>query len=69
MLWNIARTVVYGLVMYDFEGLRQEFLDAVAPLIDAGTLKVPEDRVEGLANAPVLFCKPMRGENRGKAGI
>ncbi|WP_157114492.1 hypothetical protein [Halioglobus japonicus] len=55
--------------MYDFEGLRQEFLDAVAPLIDAGTLKVPEDRVEGLANAPVLFCKPMRGENRGKAGI
>ncbi|QFU75558.1 NADP-dependent oxidoreductase [Halioglobus maricola] len=68
-LWIIARATVYGLVVYDFESRRQEFVDAVAPLIDAGTLLVPEDMVEGLANAPALFCRLMRGENRGKAVV
>ena len=54
-------------MVYDFEGRRGEFERAVAPMIEAGTLVVPEDKVEGLENAPAHFCRLMRGENRGKA--
>jgi NADPH-dependent curcumin reductase CurA len=68
-LWIKSRATVYGLVVYDFEPRRQEFVDAVTPLIADGRLQVPEDRVEGLAQAPELFCRLMRGENRGKAVV
>lgn len=68
-LWIIARATVYGLVVYDFEGRRQAFVDAVAPLVQAGRLVVPEDITEGLANAPAHFCRLMRGENQGKAVV
>jgi NADPH-dependent curcumin reductase len=68
-LWIIARATVYGLVVYDFEGRRQEFVDAVAPLIASGELVVPEDIAEGLDQAPAHFCRLMRGENHGKAVV
>lgn len=66
-LWIIARAKVFGLVVYDFESRRQEFIDAVKPLVESGQIKVPEDEVVGLEQAPGLFCRLMRGENRGKA--
>lgn len=68
-LWIIARATVYGLVVYDFEGRRQEFVDAVAPMIASGELVVPQDMVEGLEQAPKHFCRLMRGENHGKAVV
>ena len=68
-LWIVARATVYGLVVYDFEGRRQEFVDAVAPMIASGEMVVPEDVVEGLAAAPAHFCRLMRGENHGKAVV
>ncbi len=66
-LWIMARAIVYGLVVYDYESRRDEFVEAVAPLISSGALKVPEDAVDGLENAAAHFCRLMRGENRGKA--
>ena len=68
-LWIKARATIYGLVVYDFEGRRQEFVDAVAPMIASGEMVVPEDVVEGLAAAPAHFCRLMRGENHGKAVV
>lgn len=68
-LWIIARATVYGLVVYDFEGRRQEFVDAVSPMIASGELVVPQDLVNGLEQAPKHFCRLMRGENHGKAVV
>ena len=68
-LWIVARATVYGLVVYDFEGRRQEFVDAVAPMIAIGELAVLEDQVQGLEQAPAHFCRLMRGENHGKAVV
>lgn len=68
-LWIIARATVYGLVVYDFEGRRDEFVAAVTPMLASGEVKVLEDRVRGLERAPALFCKLMRGENCGKAVV
>ena len=65
--WIIARATVYGLVVYDFEPRRDEFVAACRPLVERGELKVVEDIAEGLAAAPEAFCRLMRGENVGKA--
>ncbi len=65
--WIIARAVVHGLVVYDFETRRDEFVDACLPMVRQGRLKVREDIAEGLAAAPEAFCRLMRGENIGKA--
>lgn len=68
-LWIIARATVYGLVVYDFEGRRQEFVDAVAPMIASSEMQVLEDQAQGLEQAPAHFCRLMRGENHGKAVV
>ncbi|MCY4357032.1 MAG: NADP-dependent oxidoreductase [Gammaproteobacteria bacterium] len=65
-LWIRARAKVFGLVVYDFEDRRQEFLKEVMPLYHDGRLKPHEDIIEGLASAPEAFCRLMRGENNGK---
>ncbi|WP_317928543.1 NADP-dependent oxidoreductase [Halioxenophilus sp. WMMB6] len=65
-LWIKARATVYGLVVYDFEARRNEFIDACLPFIEAGTLKPSVDMYDGLAHAPDAFCRLMRGENNGK---
>ncbi len=65
--WIRARAKVFGLVVYDFEARRQEFIDACVPLVQKGHLKVREDITAGLAQAPAAFCRLMRGENQGKA--
>lgn len=66
-LWIRARAIVYGLVVYDFEGRRQEFLDLAIPLLESGRLVVREDIAEGLEQAPEAFCRLMRGGNVGKS--
>lgn len=61
--------VFFDLVVYDFEGRRQEFVDAMAPMIASGAVKVAEDVAQGLEQAPAAFCRLMCGENRGKAVV
>ncbi|QBY04592.1 NADP-dependent oxidoreductase [Thalassotalea sp. HSM 43] len=64
--WIKARATVHGLVVYDFEPRRQEFIDACMPLIESGQLHMLEDISEGIDAAPEAFAKLMRGENVGK---
>ncbi len=68
-VWIQARATVYGLVVYDFDSRRNEFIEACLPYIEAGTLKPSVDTYQGLATAPDAFCKLMRGENNGKVII
>ena len=62
-----ARATLMGLVVYDFENRRDEFLDACLPYIADGRLGMQEDMAVGIESAPDAFCRLMQGENRGKA--
>lgn len=66
-MWIKARATVKGLVVYDFEGRRQEFIDACLPLVEQNNLRINEDISRGIEQAPAAFCRLMRGENIGKA--
>ena len=61
-----ARARVSGLVVYDYEPHRREFVELCAPLIESGAIRPVEDITQGLENAPEAFCRLMRGENFGK---
>jgi|TARA_B110000914_G_scaffold186065_1_gene169943 NADPH-dependent curcumin reductase CurA len=67
--WIKARAIVYGLVVYDFESRRDEFIAECLPYVLDGRLKMPEDKVVGLEAAPGAFCRLMGGENVGKAVV
>ena len=60
------RAKVSGLVVYDYESRRDEFIDSLLPLILNKTITQKEDVTFGLSNAPEAFCRLMRGENYGK---
>jgi NADPH-dependent curcumin reductase CurA len=64
--WIRARATIYGLVVYDFEARRHEFIEACLPYIEAGELSQREDVVRGIASAPAAFCGLMEGANFGK---
>jgi NADPH-dependent curcumin reductase CurA len=63
----MKRAVIRGLVVYDFEDQRDEFIDLVAPWIRAGEFVYKEDRADGIENAGAHFSRLMRGENFGKS--
>ncbi len=63
----IKRAVMKGLVVYDFEDQRNEFLALLTPWVVDGSLQVREDRAIGIDKAGAHFCRLMRGENFGKA--
>lgn len=67
--WIKARAIVYGLVVYDFETRRDEFISECLPYVLDGRIKMPEDKAVGLEAAPGAFCRLMRGENVGKAVV
>lgn len=64
-----ARATVRGLVVYDFFGKRQEFLDKIIPWVDQGKISYKEDVTIGLENAPAAFVRLMSGKNFGKTII
>lgn len=66
-LWIRARATVFGLVVYDFEPRRNEFITELMPWVEDGRLRIREDIAEGIDAAPAAFCRLMRGENVGKA--
>ena len=61
-----ARATVKGLVVYDFEDRREEFIQACLPHINDGRMSMQEDMSFGIESAPEAFCRLMRGENQGK---
>jgi len=62
-----ARATLTGLVVYDWESRRDEFIADCLPYIADGRLKMREDTSNGIESAPRAFCRLMRGENQGKA--
>lgn len=64
--WIRSRATVYGLVVYDFEDRREEFISACLADLQAGRLHQPEDLNQGIESAPAAFSRLMRGENFGK---
>ncbi|GGF60857.1 MDR family NADP-dependent oxidoreductase [Alteromonas lipolytica] len=61
-----SRATVFGLVVYDFEPRRAEFIEACASLVGEGKIKIREQVVEGLANAGQGFVDLLSGDNFGK---
>ena len=62
-----ARATVRGMVVYDHEDLRGEFVRDVSGWLRDGRLQYLEDRSDSLESAPAAFSRLMRGENVGKA--
>ena len=60
------RAVVSGLVVYDYEPRRDEFIRECLPLVAQGKLTQREDITAGLENAPTAFHRLMSGQNFGK---
>jgi len=60
------RAVVSGLVVYDFEARRTEYIRNCLPLLRAGKIHQREDISDGLESAPDAFCRLMLGRNFGK---
>jgi len=63
----LKRAVMKGLVVYDFEDQRDDFIAEFAPRVRSGALKYLEDRAEGVAAAGAHFARLMAGKNFGKA--
>ncbi len=62
-----ARATVRGLVVYDHEDLRGQFVADATSWLKEGRIRYLEDVTEGIENAPAAFSRLMRGENHGKA--
>lgn len=65
----LKRASLHGLVVYDFYDRWDAFLSDAGPWVREGRLKIHQDRVCGLSNAPALLEKLMRGENVGKCVV
>jgi len=63
----MKRAVMRGLVVFDFEDRRQQFVDQVAPWVRSGAIRYQEDRAEGLDSTPRHFARLMTGDNVGKS--
>ena len=63
----MKRAVMKGLVVFDYEDRRQQFVDLVAPWVRSGAIRYKEDRAEGLDSTPGHFARLMTGENVGKS--
>ena len=50
----------------DYGHRYQEFIDAMQPWVSTGKVRMREDRVEGLENAPQAFIGLLEGKNFGK---
>lgn len=60
------RVNMQGLVVFDFARQFPEALGSMAKMIAGGSLKIQEDRFDGIAAMPEAFCGLFRGENTGR---
>jgi len=63
------RAALHGLVVYDYYDRWDAFRSEIAPLVKSGAIKIREDKVKGLENAPTLMEKLVTGKNVGKAVV
>ncbi|WP_254796999.1 MDR family NADP-dependent oxidoreductase [Sulfitobacter albidus] len=63
----VKRLRMEGFIVTDFAGdADAKAIRALQSLIDAGHIKVTEDIVEGLENAPAALIGLLNGDNKGK---
>ncbi|WP_395371063.1 NADP-dependent oxidoreductase [Komagataeibacter diospyri] len=63
----IRRLRVQGFIIMDhYSELYAEFLHDMQPLVEDGRIRVFEDVVDGLENAPQAFIGMLEGKNQGK---
>lgn len=61
------RARIQGFIVFEEYGSRrQEFIDAMTPLVTSGKIKFREDVVQGLEAAPEAFIGLLEGRNFGK---
>jgi len=63
------RAQIKGLVVYDFEDRRADFLKEAVPWFAAGRLRYKEELHDGIESAPLVFSRLMSGQNFGKTII
>lgn len=63
----VKRLRIEGMIVLDFEHLRERFVAEVAPQLRSGAIRYLEDVTEGLEAAPAAFIGLLEGGNRGKA--
>lgn len=68
-MWIKARATVFGLVVYDFENKRDEFIQECQVYLSQKKLIALEEITQGIEHAPQAFCRLMHGENIGKVII
>ncbi|MBU2980022.1 NADP-dependent oxidoreductase [Alteromonas sp. C1M14] len=64
-----SRATVMGLVVFDYETRRNEFIDACLPLVDAEQLTVKEQVIDGLALAGQGLVDLLAGDAFGKVVV
>ncbi|MDF2233374.1 NADP-dependent oxidoreductase [Albimonas sp. CAU 1670] len=62
----VKRLRMEGFIVMDFADRDAEANEKLAGWVQSGALKVAEDVVEGLENAPAALIGLLKGENRGK---
>lgn len=62
----VKRLRMEGFIVMDFADRDAEANEAISGWVQSGALKVAEDVVEGLENAPAALIGLLKGENRGK---
>lgn len=62
----VKRLKMEGFIVTDFASQNAKAIRGLQTLIDAGKLKVTEDIVEGLENAPAALIGLLNGDNKGK---
>ena len=60
------RLNVRGFIVSDFDEQREGALSDLKSWVEGGKLKVLEDVIDGLENAPSALVGLLAGENRGK---
>jgi NADPH-dependent curcumin reductase len=63
------RTKYQGFIISDHNAQYDAFVEETMPLIESGKIKVKEDLVQGIENAPQAFIGLLQGKNFGKLVI
>lgn len=67
LLYSIGKRLkIQGFIVSDHADVYEDFLKETIPLIQSGKIKVNEDIVKGIENAPQAFIGLLRGKNLGK---
>jgi len=65
----VKRLTLQGFIVSDYYAERQQATDEMAQWLSEGKLKVTEDIIEGIENAPNALIGLLNGENTGKRMI